>query len=171
MNSILLNNILKTGFDFVIWIFVPLTLQIIILFLGFLYTKIQIKRHRSAARYGFWAGIMLFIIIFIYQVNIFFETGFPQNDIFQGFKLWLALVSALMTFVLFLRGRETVSSTASGWLVIVFTFISCFALFHYLFIRTYNDILLSVILGAAFGFFAHLAASPSSIHEFLNSRN
>ncbi len=166
-----MNSILKGIFDFVIWIFVPVVLLLVIWFLGSLHKKITIKRHKASVRSGFWAGMMLFIIVFIYQISIFLKTGFPDNNIFQGFRIWLTFASALAAFVLFLRGREIVSSTASGWLVILFTFVNSFALFHYFFVRTYNDVLLSVILGAAFGFFAHLAASPSSIHEFLNSKS
>lgn len=165
-----MNSILRGIFDFIIWIFVPVILLMSIWFLCFLHKKITIKRHKSSARFGFWAGIMLFIIAFIYQISIFLKIGFPQNNIYQGFRISLALASALVAFILFLRGRETISSEFSGWLVIIFTFVSSFALFHYLFVRTYNDILLSVILGAAFGFFAHLAASPSSIQEFLSSK-
>lgn len=163
-----MSSVLKAVFDFVIWIFVPVILLILIWFLGSASKKLEIKRHKSATKAGFWAGIMLFVIILIYQVSIFLKIGFPHNDIFQGFKLWLSLASALATFLLFLGGKKIISPGASGWLILAFTFISFSTLLHYLFIRTYNDILLSVILGATFGFLTHLAASPSSFREFLS---
>ncbi len=159
-------DVLKIIFDLIIWIFVPVILITVIWFLAFAYKRTEIKRQKSALQAGFWAGLMLSVIFLIYQVNIFLKIGFPQNDIFQGFKLWLSLTSALVVFILALGGKKIISPALSGWLNLLFTSISLSAFFHYIFIRTYNDVLLSVILGAAFGFLTHLAASPSSLKEF-----
>lgn len=166
-----MTDILRTIFNFIIWVFIPVTLLGVIWFMGSVPGRIEDKRHRSAARAGFWAGIMLFIIILIYQVNIFLKISFPHNEIFQGFSIQLALSSALITFLLFLGGKKIIPPGASGWLVLVLTFVSSSALLHYLFIRTYNDLLLSIILGALFGLLTHFAAFPSSLKEFLKAKN
>jgi len=108
---------------------------------------------------------MLFIIVLIYQISVLLQTGFPHNDIFVGFNVWLSLLVALIVFII------ATPAVINTWLILVFTFISFFSLFHYIFIRMYNDIILSIITGVAFGFLTHLAASLSSVTEFLNKKD
>ena len=163
--------ILKGIFYFVVWVFVPAILVALALVLKLRINKVEEKRHRSAMQAGYWAGIMLFIIILIYQVAIFLQTGFPREEIFQGFNLALVLGSALVVFILFLGGKRIVPVVVSGVLVLIFTFLIFSAFFHYLFVRTNNDVLLSIILGGIFGFFTHFAVSPSTLKEFLKGKS
>lgn len=164
-------SILEPIFYFIIWFFIPAILLFFIWLIKSMSDKTEEKRHRSAMRSGYWAGIMLFIIMLIYQISIFLKTGFPRNEVYQGFSLMLALSSALVVFLLFLGGKKVVPPVISGLLVLIFTFITFSALIHYLFIRTYNDILLSAILGGVFGFLTHFAAAPTSLKEFLKGKN
>ncbi len=159
--------ILKYIFYFVVWVFVPAILITLTWLVKSQANKVEEKRHRSAMQAGYWAGIMLFIIILIYQVAIFLQTGFPREEIFQGFSLPLAFGSALVVFIIFLGGKKIVPVVVSGLLVLVFTFLIFTALLHYLFIRTHNDVLLSMILGGIFGFLTHFAVAPTSLKEFL----
>ena len=55
-------NLLKSAFDFVIWILVPLILLFV---LGF--TKSLAKKKGDVKSAGFWAGFMLFVVVLIYQ--------------------------------------------------------------------------------------------------------
>lgn len=159
--------VLKFIFYLIIWLFVPVVLAVAIRFLATVHKKSGVTFRKHSARAGFWAGFMLFMIMLIYQMSIFFKTGFPHNDIFIGFNLWLSLATALIVFIL-----AAPPVTMASWLILVFTFASFFGLFHYIFIRTYNDIILSIVTGFAFGFLAHLAASFSSAaNEFLRKRD
>ncbi|MEK7547211.1 MAG: hypothetical protein AAB536_03485 [Patescibacteria group bacterium] len=164
-------ELLKSIFYFIVWVLVPLILIVLIWLIKSMSDKAEEKHHRSAMRSGYWAGIMLFIIMLIYQVSIFLQVGFPNKEIFQGFNLNLALFSALVAFVLFLGGKKIAPPVISGLLVVIFTFLAFFTLMHYLLIRTYNDVLLSMILGGIFGFLTHFAVSPSSLKEFLRGKN
>ena len=164
-------SVLQTIFYFVVWVLIPLILLVLIWLIKSMSEKTEEKRHRSAMRSGYWAGIMLFIIMLIYQISIFLKTGFPRNEVYQGFSLTLALTSAFVIFILFLGGKKVTPPVISGLLVLIFTFIVFSALIHYLFVRTYNDILLSAILGGVFGFLTHFAASPTSLKEFLRGKN
>ena len=160
-----MESVLKFIFYSIIWLFVPIILAIVIRFLATVHKKTSIKAHRYASRAGFWAGFMLFMIVLIYQMTVLLQVGFPHNDIFGGFNIWLSLLVALIVFIV------ATPAVISTWLILVFTFISFSSLFHYIFIRTYNDIILSVVTGVAFGFLAHLAASVSSVSEFLNKKD
>jgi len=163
--------LLKGIFYFVVWVFVPAIMVTLAWVLKLRINKVEEKRHRSAMQAGYWAGIMLFIIILIYQVAIFLKTGFPKAETFQGFSLPLALGSALVVFILFLGGKRIVPVVVSGILVLIFNFLIFSALFHYLFIRTNNDVLLSIILGGIFGFLTHFAVAPTTFKEFLRGKS
>ncbi len=163
--------LLKDIFYFVVWFFVPATLIALACLLKLRINKVEEKRHRSAMQAGYWAGIMLFLIVLIYQVAIFLQIGFPKEEVFQGFSLPLALGSALVVFIVFLGGKRIVPVVVSGILVLIFTFLIFWALFHYLFIRTNNDVLLSMILGGIFGFLTHFAVAPTTFKEFLRGKS
>lgn len=164
-------NILESIFYAVIWVVVPLILLICIWLIRAMAEKAEEKKHRLAMKSGYWAGIMLFLIILIYQVSIFLKVGFPRNDVYQGFSLSLALGSAFIVFILFLGGKKVTPPVISGLLVLVLTFIAFSTLFHYLFIRTYNNVLLSSILGGIFGFLTHFAVSPTPLKDFLRGKS
>ena len=156
-------------FDFVIWIFVPAILVLVILNSISLIKNAADKRHRTSMHAGFWAGIILFVIALIYQVNIFLQIGFPHKEIYQGFDLWLALIGGAVCFLLFSGGKKIIPPRLSGWIIFVLTFASLYALLDYVCIRSFNEVLLSIILGGALGFFFQLTTSPSSMRDFLQS--
>lgn len=160
-----MENVLKLIFYLIIWVFVPAVMAAAIWFLATIHKKSEIKSRRHSARAGFWAGFMLFVIILIYQINIFLKIGFPHDPLFKGFNLALSLATALVIFII------ATPAVMASWLILLLTFISFFGLFHYIFIRMYNDIILSVVMGVAFGFLAHLAASLSSVTEFLSRKD
>ncbi|MBI4085552.1 MAG: hypothetical protein HY432_03575 [Candidatus Liptonbacteria bacterium] len=157
--------ILKFFFYLVVWFFVPIVLLLIIRFLATVHTRTNTKSQKHAAHAGFWAGFVLFIIVMIYQINIFLQIGFPNNYMYNGFNLWLCLIAALIIFVV------ATPTVMSNWTVLILTFLSFFALFHYLFVRTYNDIILSIVMGMVFGFLTHIAASLSPAGEFLKKKD
>lgn len=163
--------ILKTIFYFVVWVIVPSMLVTVAWLIKSISDKAEEKRHRAAMHAGFWAGVTLSITMLIYEVSIFLRTGFPRNEIFQGISLPLVTGTALVVFMIFLGGRRVVPPFVSGLVVLISSFMVFYALIHYLFIRTHNDVLLSMILGGMFGFLTHFAASPSSLKEFLRGKS
>ncbi|RJQ28431.1 hypothetical protein C4571_03605 [Candidatus Parcubacteria bacterium] len=163
-----MGNLLRTIFDFVIWIFVPFILFMIIRYLRGIHKRAEDPRYADATKSGFRAGFILFIIMLIYEVGGFLKAGFPDREIYQGIDLPLALLGAIVGFVLFSGGKRVLPAQVSGWITLVMTFISFYALLHYLFIRTYNEPLLSLILGITFGALAHSATSPTTLQEFLH---
>lgn len=161
-----MESALKLIFDLVIRVFVPLLLIIAIFLLNHLWRAMENKKYQASARAGFWAGFMLFVIILIYQVGIFLKTGFPNDPLFRGFNIWLALGGGMAAFIFSYGGKKIIPPKYSGWVVLTITFACFYALFHYLFIRTFNEIILSLTLGITFGILAHISSSPALIHEF-----
>jgi len=163
-----MESALKLIFDIIIWVFVPLILITAIFLISSLSKKMADKKYQASVRAGFWAGFFLFIIIFVYQISIFLKSGFPNQPIFQGFNLWLALAGGATAFGLSLEERHIIISPKwSGWVILILTFTCFYGLFHYLFIRAYNELIISSILGVTFGILTHIASSPSLVHEFI----
>jgi hypothetical protein len=133
--------------------------------------SIEDSRQKKSAKAGFWGGFMLFIMTLIYQVSIFIATSFPNNEIFQGFNIWTAIAGSVFGFLAFSGGKKMLPPKATGWIILLITFLSFYSLLHYVFIRTYNELLLSLITGLTFGVFAFFASSPATIKEFLKSHN
>jgi hypothetical protein len=151
---------LQNLFDIIVWVLVPFLL---ILTLWKTYSHLKKSpdaRTNDSSRAGFWAGFILFVIIFTYQVAGFLKTSFPQGPIFRGFDLGLSFSAALLAFLMFFGGRKVVPSHLKGWSIFASSLFTFYSFFHYLFIRTYNEFLLSVILGLALGVLVHNIVSP-----------
>ena len=158
--------ILRAVFAIVIWTFVPAILIVAIVKTYGIGDKIEHKVYKSAARSGFSGGFVLFLIFLIHQLGLFVQNGFPDAAIYQGFNVWLAVFSMLATYAVFYGGR-VLPARLVGWVVLLITFASCWALFHYLFIHTANEYILSVVLGIAFGVFSQTAFSPITLDDLL----
>jgi len=156
---------LQTLFEWIVWILVPFLLLLTLSKTYGHLKKSPDARANDSSKAGFWAGFILFVIIFTYQVGGFFKAGFPEGPIYRGFDLWLAFSAALLAFLLFFGGKKVVPSHLKGWSIFASSFFGFYSLFHYLFIRTYNEFLLSIILGLALGILVHNIVSPPA-HEF-----
>ena len=166
MRMLAMTHILRAIFNLVIWTFVPAVFLVAIVKSHGLADKIGNKTYKNAARSGFTGGMVLFFITLIWQLGQFVKNGFPDAGIYQGFNLFLALACAIATFALFYGGRA-VPVKLVGWIVLLISFGSFWCLFHYLFIHTANEYILSLVLGIAFGIFSHTAFSPVTIDDLL----
>lgn len=162
------SNVLLDIFNFVIWILVPLILLVILFLMRLLTSKAEDLKQKGAMRSGFWAGIILFVMALVYEVGPYLQTGFPHNALFQGFNLWLGIGAGLITFFLFLGGKYIIEPSMVGIFTLFVTFLASYALFHYLFIRTYNELVLSLTLGVAFGILTHFANPHSHVHKVIH---
>ena len=158
-----MSETLRVVFNIVLWVAVPAILVIAVIKTSRLSRHAGDEKRASAARSGFWGGIILSLIALIYQVGIFLKTGFPDRDLFGGFDLWLALTSAVVGYLLSIGGKKAVPTKLVGLVVLILTFLSSYALIHYLLIRTYNDVVLSLVLGVTFGVLVHYAAGPATL--------
>jgi uncharacterized membrane protein YccC len=107
-------------------------------------------------------------MLLTYQVSGFISAGFPKWPIYRGFDLWLALSGAVVS--IFIRSTvRKLSPRHAGATMMLMTFVALSALFNYLFVRTFNDTILSLALGMTFGVLAHRAVVPAAFRDFLKS--
>lgn len=154
-------------FDILVWVFVPLMLIIGLWTLYSFCKRMEDEKYRASAKAGYFGGFLLFVIAFIFQVGGYVQSGFPEESIFQGFNPWITLGAALIAFILAPSGKKIIPREWSGAVVLLGSSAGFYALAHYLFIRTWNEFLLSLILGISFGAFAFIASSPALIRQFL----
>ena len=161
-----MSDVLRAIFQLIIWIAVPAILLVTLVKSNSITRKIEHKIYKSAAHSGFIGGFVLFLIFLIYELGQFTRNGFPDAPIYQGFSLPAAVTSMLLTYAIFYGGRALPAKLV-GWVVLIISFLSFWALFHYLFIHTSNYYILSVVLGIAFGVFSHTAFSPVTIDDLI----
>ena len=161
---------LKFIFDIVIWILVPLIILAVLYFTRASAKRPGHEKDASSIRSGFWAGFVLFLIVLVYKVGQFIVNGFPNNEIYQGFNIWIVFGSAVSVLILMATKGKVKSTRTTGLAALLISFVSFYALVDYLLIREYNEVLLSVTLGVAFGALFSFASSPSSFREFFSFR-
>lgn len=161
-------GLLLTIFDLIVWFFVPTVLVLILWFTKSVAKHTDDLRHKHTTRAGFWAGFTLFLIALIEQVGTFIKIGFPSRDMYQGFSVALAITGAVIGYFLFSGGKKVLPAKISGWIALFVSFFGFYGLFQYLFVRTHNEALLSLILGITFGVLSHMAASPARLKDFLS---
>lgn len=161
-----MEGVLRAIFDIVIWTIVPVILITTVVKSWGVAKHIEQREYKVAARSGFVGGVVLFLIFVIYQLGQFVTYGFPDKAIYQGFHPYLAIAFMLGTFALF-YGKRALPAKFVGWTVLCVTFAALWTLFHYLFIHTANEYILSVVLGIAFGIFSHTAFSPITIDDLV----
>ncbi len=165
-----MSQLLQFLFNFVIWVFVP-AIMVTVLYITRVFINLtEDKKVQHTMKSGFWAGFLLFIMVLLYDVSIFLTTGFPNNPIYQGFSLFMAIIAGLITFVVFLGRRFFTSNKTNGVSVLIATFIGFYVLTNYLFIRTHNELVLSLTLGVTFGVLSHFAISPSTLRKTLKGQ-
>lgn len=148
---------IKFIFNLVIWFFVPLAVIIVMFYARISISHAKEPRERSAKKAGFWAGILLFFMALIYEVSQLLQNGFPDLEIYQGFNFGLAIFTALVTVVLFVGGKRFAHPHFTGFGILATVFVSLYIGFSYVFLRAYNELILSLTLGITFGYLAHLA--------------
>lgn len=149
-------ELLRGFFQLVIWTFVPAMSSLVLARMYLIARAPAPQEYQTSARAGFWGGAILFLIVFVAQVGRFVQNGFPAVSIYQGFNPFFAFATALSVFGL-LYGKRVIPAKIVGWLVLGVTGLSLWAPFHYLFIHTANEYILSLALGVALGVFAHAA--------------
>ena len=161
-----MSEIIRGIFDVVIWTYVPVILGMVIMYAYLIAGKIEHPHYKKTARSGFWAGFILFLMVLVYQVGVFLKAGFPDDPIYKGFNVILAIGAVLVTYPIFNTGKKT-SPKLAGWIVLILTSVSFWTLFHYLFVHSYNEYILSAVLGVSFGIFAHTAFTPVSMDDLI----
>ena len=170
LNSLSLPGFLKPVFHVIafilFWLFVPGIMLGVVILGNRLAIRVSDKEMKTSARAGWWAGMVLFVFFFIYQIPNF---RIPDSLVDPSIRLsWLsALIGAVIGFTILLGLRKLIETRAIGLITILLSFSGSSALFSYFFIRLHNDMLMSGALGIAFGALLYVVIFPKQLHEIL----
>jgi len=148
----------------VLWLIVP-SIMVGLIVVGRSIVKRAVEgENKVTARAGWWAGLVLFVIYFIYKLPSF---QIPEIIIDRTLELNLrgVILGTLVGFVLLWILKICISSRVVGFIILFLVFSGTSLLYSYFFIRTFNDILLSSTLGIAFGVLLHIIVMPKSIQD------
>jgi hypothetical protein len=162
-----MGTIIKSIFIFcAYWIIVPFILIGIFSFSRLIMKNVASGENRISAKAGFWAGLVLFIIYFIYEIPLFKTPEFIKITTL-GINIFGIIIGSFLGFFFLFVVKRWIPTRIVGFVVMFLAFSSTSALYSYVFIQTFNRFLLSLTLGVGFGALLHITLWPKSIHEII----
>jgi|SRR3990167_3978452 len=153
----------------IFWLIVPV-IMVSLVFIGRAIINRTAKgENKTAAEAGFFGGLVLFIIYFIYQLPSFRTSEISVDNIYQS-NIWGAFLGMSFGIILLAVLRKILATKMIGFVTMILTFCGMASVFSYFFIRTFNDVLLPAILGIAFAVLLYVVILPKSVHELLDQR-
>lgn len=151
------------------WVFVPGIMLGVVALGKRLASKVENPEMKTSARAGWWAGMVLFVFFFIYQIPKF---RLPTSLVDPSIELSYlgAFIGALVGFIILFGLRALIESRAIGLITMLLSFSGTSALYSYFFIRMHNDVLMSSSLGVAFGALLYVVIFPKKMHELLDKK-
>lgn len=151
------------------WVFVPGIMLGVVVLSKRLAAKVKNSEMKTSARAGWWAGMILFVFFFIYQIPKF---KLPNSLIDPSIELSYlgALSGAFVGFIILFGLKTLIESRAIGLITMLLSFSGTSALYSYFFIRMHNDILMSSSLGVAFGALLYIVVFPKKMHNLLGQK-
>ena len=152
-----------------LWLIIPSIMAGLVLMGRSIVKRAVEGENKVTARAGWWAGLVLFVIYFIYKMPSF---QVPEIIIDRTLELNLrgVILGTLVGFVLLWILKICISTRVVGFIILFLVFSGTSFLYSYFFIRTFNDILLSSTLGIAFGVLLHIIVMPKSIQDIFASQ-
>lgn len=150
----------------VVWILVPLIMVGLVVMARSLLHRSKHEERRTAARAGWWAGMVLFFVYFLAGLPSF-RTPVPGEPITLGIGIWPLVIGVALGFAALWATGRFAPNRVIGFVVLLLTFAGL-AVFHtYVFIDATTEPFLSVLLGAALGALLHMMVFPDAMGDLL----
>lgn len=148
----------------VLWVVVPVIMAGLAFMGKRIANRIAEGENKVSARAGLWAGLVLFVIYFIYKMPSFRVPEVLKDKTLE-LNLWGVILGMLIGFGLLWGLKRVIFTRVVGFIILLLVFSGTSFLYSYFFIRTFNDFLLSSTLGIAFGALLHIIVVPKSIQD------
>jgi len=164
--------VLQVIYGAILWVVVPGIMVAMLIFSfvipGYIRNvdKDKEKQYKVSAIAGFWAGLVLFVIYVLSQLQGLQQPDFSLSNLpsFDFGSLVTALIGAALGFsflwlLLFLKTTPLI-----GLITLVLSAASSIALFSYIFAAS-RDTLMFITTGAIFGLLLHIVINPRITKE------
>jgi len=148
----------------VYWIIVPIIMLALFIFASTIVTRSPKPESRISAKAGLWAGLILFIVYVISQMDSLREPNFTIVGI-ADVKFWAVVVGFIFGFLLLLGVKFLLPRREVGFIVLVLAAASTCSLYSYIFLADIRNTVLSLTLGVGLGALFHIMVLPDSVKE------
>jgi hypothetical protein len=147
---------------FIFWTIAPIILLSLLFFGLKMGSSAPNPESSTSAKAGFWAGLVLFIVFVILQIEAIKKPNFFQVDV-KSLNYLYAGYGAAAGFILLFGVRLFQGTRRVGFMVLILV-TSCMCLLYSLvFLTELRPLILSVVLGLGFGILFHLCVLPGSV--------
>lgn len=156
---------LQQGISLIVyWIVVPLIMFALFLFAVNIASRAPNSEAKTSAKAGMWAGLILFVIFVINQMESLYSPDF-RTTVLVNVSFWLVAFGTILGFCLLLGVRFLLPTRQVGFIVLILTTASTASLYSYVFIASIRHFALSTTLGLGLGALLHIIILPSSVKE------
>lgn len=148
----------------VYWIIVPVIILSLFIFASTIAARAPKPESKTSAKAGLWAGLILFIVYVISQIDSLKEPNFTVIGM-AGIKFWPVVYGTIFGFLLLLGVRLLLSTRQVGFIVLILAAASTCSLYSYIFIADIRNTVLALTLGAGLGALFHVVILPTSVKE------
>ena len=146
----------------VAWGLIPLIMGGLVVVARSLVARAEGAERVTAARAGWWAGLLLFVLYFVHSLPAFRPPD-PLSVGTFSLGLWPILLGAVLGFGL-LWGLSFLSAARVGGLVVLLLTVAGLGSLHtYIFLEDRGEWLVAGVLGGALGALLHLIVFPGHL--------
>ncbi len=145
-----------------LWIIVPGIMISVLCFSILIVNRTSKPEFKTSARAGLWAGLILFVVFVISQLNALRNPTFNLSN-FPTFSLSYMFIGFIIGFPFLWGLKYLVPTRLVGLISLTLAASSSSALFSYIFFESIRSKMVFLALGTALGALLHIVFSPDSI--------
>jgi hypothetical protein len=144
------------------WIVIPLIMAGLVVVARSMVTRADGPDRSVAARAGWWAGLLLFVMYFIQSLPSFQTPGEATHG-GVALDVWAIAGGAAMGFGILWALSFLSAARVVGFVVLLLTFAGLASLHTYLFLEGRGEWFIAAVLGTALGALLHMIVFPGSL--------
>jgi len=151
------------------WIIVPSIILALFIFALIVARSVTDSEQKASAWAGFWAGLVVFVIYVVSQLNSLHKLDFKFSTL-PGLLLAPLLLGFVVGFIFIWLVKAVIPTRVVGFITLLLTASSTSALFTYIFINSLRASVLYGALGTALGILLHIILFPASVRDMFSRK-
>lgn len=149
------------------WVIVPCIMLALFVFALIVAGSVRESELKASAWAGFWAGLVVFVIYVVSQLNSIREPDFEFSTL-PGLLFAPMILGLVVGFIFLWLVRAMIPTRLVGLITLLLATTSTSALFTYVFINSLRVSVLYWVLGTALGILLHIVLFPASVRDIFS---
>ena len=149
------------------WVIVPCIMLALLIYSLSIAGSVKDSELKTSAWAGFWAGLVIFVIYVVSQLNQIREPDFDFSTL-PGLLFFPMALGFAIGFVFLWMVKAMVPIRLVGLITLLLSATSTSALFTYAFINSLRVSILYWALGTALGILLHIVLFPKSVRDLFD---